>query len=62
MLAPLRGRPELGLSLRGDEIVREVENRLASSQDGFFVYKDASNMPNDQVTTHHLIPVIRATG
>jgi hypothetical protein len=34
---------------------------VASNRDGFFVYKDWSSLPNDQTTTHHLIPVIRAT-
>jgi hypothetical protein len=29
---------------------------------GFFVDKDAANMPNDQAITHRQIRVIRATG
>jgi len=60
MLAPLRGRSELGLSLRSDEIVREVANGLASNRDGFFVPEYALSMPDDQVTAYHLIQVIRS--
>jgi hypothetical protein len=50
------------LSLRTAEIVREIADRLAPNRDGFFVFKYASSMPNDQAITYRLIPVIRATG
>jgi hypothetical protein len=40
-------------------IVREVADRLASNQDGFFLYKHASKMPNDQAIAHRRIRVIR---
>jgi hypothetical protein len=46
------------LPLRSDDIVRNVANRLASNRDGFFVDKYCSSLPNDQATTHRLIPVI----
>jgi hypothetical protein len=49
------------LSARSDEIVREVANHVASHPDGFWVSKDGSSVPNDQATTHRLIPVIHAT-
>ena len=52
----------LGLSLQTAEVVREVADCLASNRDGFFVYKYASSMPNDQAITHRQIRVIRATG
>jgi hypothetical protein len=50
------------LSLRIVEIVREVADGLASNRDGFFLYKYASNMPNDQAIVHRRIRVIRTTG
>jgi len=56
----LRGWPELGLSPGSDAIVREVANGLASNRDGLFVPEYALSMPNDQVTTYHLIQVIRS--
>jgi hypothetical protein len=61
MRAPLRSRTELGLSARSDEIVRAVANHVASHPDGFLVSKDGSSLPNDQATTHRLIPVIHPT-